>query len=100
MKRFESGERVFIGEFRNHKIDHVTWRDQSSGRTMTGDFLKHSVESGSDSLLVSERTPVDFDPSKYVCPFKKGQKVLVSLTSLTQSKGVFSASGKLEPIDG
>jgi len=74
------------------------WRDKGSGAMMEAEMLTHTVESGSESIAVNERQPDGWKAESYVCPFKKGQKVLLWIESMMTQKGLTSSRGQIQPI--
>lgn len=94
-----SGSRIFVGEFRATKTDHITWRDKDSGRRLEADLIRHTVECGADTIMVNERLPDGQDITKMSWPFKKGDRVVVHVESMEVNKGFTQVRGRLERID-
>lgn len=99
MDRVMRGERVIICEYRSSKMENIAWRDKESGKAMSAAVIRHTLESGPDSVTVNERTAADFDSSKWVAPAKKGQLVALHFTEFKTERGLMSARGTLEIIE-
>lgn len=98
-KLIEAGELVVIGEYRSSDAQTINYRDKTTGRMTDMDMLSHTVEFGSNSVKLRERTDDNFKPDQYKAPYKKGQRVVVQLESLLREKGVYTGSGKLQPLE-
>lgn len=98
-KLIEAGELIVIGEYRSSDAQSITYRDKTTGRMAEMDTLGHTVEFGNHSIKLRERTEDNFKPDQYKAPYKKGQKVVVQLESLLREKGVYTGSGKLQPLE-
>jgi hypothetical protein len=88
----------FVAEYRNSKAEAINYTDKMSGRAATLKTLRHGLEVNGEAVAFNERVPDSFKIEDYKAPFAKGQKVLVTLTSLQNDKGVIRASGKLDVI--
>lgn len=94
-----AGERIFVCEYRSSKCENITWRDKDTGRSQSAHIVRHTLESGPDSLILNERTGDNFDASKWAAPAKKGQTVVVHVTELKTERGMLSARGTLEVLE-
>jgi len=96
---FYAGEMVLVGEYRSSEAEQITWRDKASGAMLSAPMLRHVVELGVKSAIVSERVDrATFKPENYVPTFKKGDKVIVRLRTCMIEKGVIKLDGTLEPL--
>jgi len=98
---FLAGEQVIVVEYRGSKVDHVQWRDKQSQRAMSGDFLRHTVESNSASFPVDQRLAEGETAQAVIAELekaglKKGDKCILRYTQLTSAKGRVEAKGVLE----
>lgn len=98
ISEFKRGKFVVVAEYRSSKAENIKWRDQQSGRMLSGVTLTHVLECDGATIMVGERVPDDFDPKEYQPPFSKGQAVLLRLERLYTEKGVQKANGKLEAL--
>lgn len=99
VSEWKAGNLIALVEYRSSKAEPITWSDRETGRAMKAVTLTHVVENDKTSMIVSERVPETFDYANYVPPFKKGEKVLVQITSVARAKGVTTLYGTLEPLD-
>lgn len=99
MARIEKGERLIVCEYRSSKLETLNWRDKDTGKSMSAAVVRHTLESGPDSVTVNERTGNDFDAAKWVPPAKKGQMVALHFTEFKTERGIMSARGNLEVIE-
>jgi len=97
---WERGEPVMIVEYRKSIAEVIEWRDKGTQKPMTAPVLRHTVESASASLTVTERVPDTFNALGYKSPFKKSAKVVLWLTEWKQERGTISARGVLSEIVG
>jgi len=98
IKVWQSGSPVLLVEYRNSQAETIKWRDKETRRMMEAPSLRHSVETADSAIVVNERPAETMDVNKYVAPFRKGQKVLLHVQSLTTERGIVSARGILQPI--
>ncbi len=98
-KLIEAGELVVLGEYRSSDAQAITYRDKTTGRMAEMNTLAHTVEFGAHSIKLRERTEDSFKPAEYKSAYKKGQRVVVHLESLLREKGVYTGSGKLQPLE-
>jgi hypothetical protein len=96
IKSWENGVRIIVAEFRSAKVENIAWSDKSTGRAMHATIQRAVLESGGDSVSLSIRVPDGEKPADL--PYKKGQTVLVHLSSLVLNRGMLSATGSLEAL--
>lgn len=94
-----AGGKFLIGEYRSTKVDHINWRDGQTGRALSADIVKHTVEFGNDTIIIQERQPEGFNPVEYRPPYKKGQPVAWFIETLENSKGALSGRGRIEALE-
>ena len=92
---WERGEFIAVGEYRLSKAEMISWRDKQTGRAMTAPMLRHTVEFAAGSVQVAERVPENTRIEDIAVPFRKGERVVVYFSELAQSKGSFTARGRL-----
>jgi len=97
-KRLLGGVVGFLGEYRHSKAEMLQWRDKTTGKAMHAPVLRHTVETTTATISITERVADDFDVAGFKPPFTKGQKVLVELTELKLDKGNLSGRGSLPPV--
>ena len=95
LERVQTGEAVAVVEYRGSEVDEMKWTHEKTGRTMTAQIVRHRVETSSESFTVTEFLPDGYDTSKFVCPFKKGQRVVWIVEKLFRNKGAIQAGGTL-----
>jgi len=98
VSRVLAGAALLSVEYRGWRVDHIEWRDKGSGKAMSANLLRHTVELGPISLSVAERMPSDWNGSDYRCPFVKGSRCVVDFTSFSVTRGNYECAGKLEPL--
>lgn len=98
VEMWRQGKTIFFGEYRSSETETITWRDRQSGKTLTAPVLRHVVEFGNKSVVVSERVPDTFNPAEYSAPAKKGQPVVVDVASMETERGMISVRGALIPV--
>lgn len=101
LERVMKGELLQVVEYRGTKTEKIVYADKQTKEQKSFDKLSHSVETAHDAFKVDEDTRKipNFDPSKYVSPFKKGQSVVAVLQSVVQSRDTIEARGHLEPLE-
>lgn len=87
-----------IAEYRSSKAEEIKYTEKATGRQAIMKTLRHNLELGDVAVAFNERVEDSFNVADYKPPYQKGQKVLVSLTSLQNDKGVVRAAGKLTPL--
>lgn len=98
MEQIMAGKPLVVVEYRSSKAENIKWRDKETQKTLTGVFLRHTVEAGEVSVAVNERTGEDFKADGYKAPFKKGEKCVLVFTDYQTVKGATSARGVLVPL--
>lgn len=98
-KLLEEGYLGFIAEYRGSKAETINYMDKKSGKAASMNTLRHNLELGETAIAFNERVDDAFKVTEYKQPYKKGQKVLVFLTSLQNDKGVTRASGRIEALE-
>lgn len=97
-KEWESGIPVLLVEYRKSMAEQINWRDKASGKMMHAPVLRHTVETATASVMVTERVADDFKVDGYQAPFAKGQRVALYATELATDKGQLSARGQLVKV--
>lgn len=96
---FVSGAPVLQCAYMGSKAETISWRDKSSGKSMSAPILRHTCLLDGQALSVTERVDEKtFTPESYRSPFKQGQKVLVRFTEFLQQRGLLTARGELIAI--
>lgn len=93
-----SGEPLVCVEYRTGVVETISYRDKSTGRAASFSKVTHNVEAGSRNITVSERLPDGADPAKWVQTIKKGAPAVLILEGLSRERGIWQASGHLEPL--
>jgi len=97
-KKFQAGFIGFVGEFRFSSAETMKWRDKTTGKAMTAPILRHTVETATATVSITERVEDDFDVKAFVPEFKKGDRVMVELTELENERGSLKGRGTLTPL--
>jgi len=92
-------KRILFVEFRSSRVETINWRDKSTGRALTATMVKHVVESGDDSVVITERVPEGEKPTDHIFQEKKGTICALHVESLIVDKGSITGRGKLERFD-
>lgn len=98
ISEWRAGKLCALVEYRSSKAEPIRWRDKDTHMTMNAVTLTHSVETETQTIMVSERVDDNFDWKDYKAPFTKGQKAIVFFDSVGRNKGVTTLYGKLEPV--
>jgi len=77
----------------------MRWNDRETKQKREMRLVEHSVLVDAGTIKVTERLPDDADVSKIKVPFKRMQKVVLHIESITVEKGSTRASGTLEPLE-
>jgi len=96
----QKGGMFSLGEYRGGKAETITYRDKLTGKTAAFSQIGHNLESGNDMFVLQERMPDGADVSKFVPPFKKGDKVFVKLETVERVQGFLRATGTMSLIEG
>ena len=94
--KWATGEKLLVAEYRGGKIESLKLRDKDSGTVTERVIVRHQIEFGSDAVSITEWQPAGTLPTAIAMPFKKGDRVIFHLYSLSNVKGVLSAQGTLE----
>lgn len=99
-ERIRKGECLMLVEYRSSEVERIKFRDKETGKAEEMVKLSHTVEAGTSSFKVSERTNGDFRPDEYRPAFKKGQAVVLVVDSYGRDKSYNRvASGRLEKFE-
>ena len=95
---FKGGEKVIMCEYRFGKAERVNYRDKATGKPASFANIRHTVEVGDSSFLVSERVPDDYKVEEFKPRIPKGAKCLLNFDRFMVQSGVGQFSGVLVPI--
>jgi hypothetical protein len=98
VEQFKSGSRMLLGEYRHGKVETINYRDKTSGKPASFTSVRHTVEIGDDSFLISERVPDNFDQSQWSPPCVKGRRCVVKFDKFTVQNGVGQFGGTVLPL--
>lgn len=98
LKRAKAGELIAIGEWRSSKAEIIKWRDHQTGRAMEAPNLKHNVEFAGTPVAVGERVAEGTKLEDIHVSFSKGDMVVLSIETISRTKGLMSATGRLERL--
>lgn len=94
-----AGKPAIVVEYRQFKMEPITYRDTKSGAMVTKDTVAHGVEAGDLQVRVSEWIPDGVDAKTLKPAFEKGTKCILVIKSLNTDKGVLRAQGELIPLE-
>lgn len=99
IERINKGEAVVLLEWRSCNVDTVKLTDGKTGRVRQAVAVKHACEKGNDQVSITEWLPDGTDPKGVVVPWKKGDKVLLTLTGYGRVKGtgIWQGQGTFSP---
>jgi hypothetical protein len=90
-KALMAGSCLFVGEWRGAKPETVKYVSKKTGQPAQFGKLTHVVETGEGatfaSVDVTEMVPDGVDPAAHPVPFKRGDRILVSVKSLEDDFG-------------
>jgi len=98
VERFKTGARILLGEYRHGKCETINYRDKTTGKPASFTGIKHSVEVGEETFLISERVPDGYDVLSFVQPCVKGSRCVVTFDKFTITSGVGQFSGTVSPL--
>lgn len=98
VEKFKTGARILLGEYRHGKCETINYRDKQTGKPASFTAVRHTVEIGDDSFLVSERVPDNFEISTWSPPVRKGSRVLVQFDKFQVVNGVGQFGGTVIPL--
>jgi len=92
---------LMVAEYLMSKPERIEYRDKTTKQPATMDKLSHSVMTEQGVLTVEQDTRKirDFDPAKYVSPFKRGQRLCILISSLQVQLGVITVRGTPHVIE-
>jgi len=99
-QRLLRGGCFIVGEYRVAKAETITYRDKITGKSAQFASIGHHIETGNEAVTVQERVPDGADISKFTPPHKKGQQVVVTVSTLERVGGFLRATGSIEPVEG
>jgi len=99
-KRFLAGEPLMVAEFRMAVVDVINFRDKKTGAARSADVIKTTVETATRSITFTEFVRDEkFVADKFVPSFQKGDKVVIQLESLQESRGIMTGGGILHRLE-
>lgn len=98
IEQWQAGAMILLVEYRHSTAEVINWRDKATGKVESMNSLTHNIEAGKLSIAVRERVQGQLNVEQYKPPFQTGQKCILRVESLVREKGVWKASGALEPI--
>jgi len=92
---------IMVAEYLMSKAERIEYRDKTTKQPAVMDKLAHTVltEQGAINVEQDTRKLPAFEPSKYVSPFKRGQKLCILISSVQVSLGVITVRGVAHPIE-
>jgi len=93
-----NGETIMAGEYIGSVAETISWRDKTTGKAMTAPTLRHTIMTGSKSVLVRERCADDSKPDSYGPPYSCMQSVVCTFWAVSSPNGAVHAEGKLEAL--
>lgn len=91
-----AGEAVMKVEVRGTKVDAVRLTNQKTGRIEDRHVIRYALEAGERQITCAEWLPAGSSPPPSL-PWKKGDRAILLLNALSNSKGAISAGGTLHP---
>ena len=95
---FKQGAKLLLCEYRHGKAERVRYRDKVTGKAAEFVTVRHTIEVGSDTFLVTERVPDDFDEVGYRPAIAKGARCVLQFDRFEVRNGVGQFVGRLIPI--
>jgi len=95
---FKGGARILLGEYRQGKCETINYRDKTTGKPSSFTSVRHTVEIGEDSFLISERVPDGFDVLQWAKPCAKGTRCVVNFNKFQVQNGVGQFEGTVTPL--
>ena len=89
------GAWVMVGEYRQFSPETTQARDKKTGQVRYFKVLRSTIETGKDSVPVTEFVSEETDMSKVAAPASKGDKVVVVFARANTDKGQRSVSGQV-----
>ena len=89
LQLLSEGKCIMIGEFRGGKAERIDYTDKKTGKRTHFNRIAHAFEVGAaaEQVRVTERMDDEADTSKYVVPFKKGDRMLMVVEAIDVDKG-------------
>jgi len=95
---FKSGARIILGEYRHGKCEVVNYRDKTTGKPSSFTSVRHNVEVGTDTFVISERVPEGFNIAAWVQPVPKGKRCVLTFDSFKVQNGVGQFGGTVAAL--
>jgi len=93
VEKFKAGSRILVGEYRHGKCETINYRDKQSGKPASFTSVRHTVEIGEDSFLISERVPDNFNVAEWLPPVPKGKRCVITFDKFLVANGVGQFNG-------
>ena len=90
---FLKGVPAIVLTYHSAKAETVNYRDKVTHQAAQFKSLRHTCLTDDGAVVWQERVPDNFNAETYQSPYKKGQRILVKITSLQSSQGVMTISG-------
>jgi len=97
-KLWESGKVCVPVEYVSGMAEKIQWRDEATGKRLEAPVVKHNVIAGQDIMVVNERVPDEYKVESFVSQFKRGQRCLLTIQSLSVMRGVVMVRGTLQAL--
>jgi hypothetical protein len=99
MELVMKGKCVIVAEYRSSRAEFREWRDKATQRVMSGNFLRHTVETEDGALTISDKLAEGVKAEDYRCPYTKGQMIVVHVRRMSEEKGNVSIYGSLDSLE-
>lgn len=100
-KLLNDGNVVLLGTWWSGRIETISMRDKTAGANgarRTAYVLRQTVMTEKDPIPVSRWLKDGEDPEKILMPAKRGDKVVVVVSSMETSNGQMNIGGVVEPL--
>jgi len=95
---FLAGVPAIVLTYHSAKAETIQYRDKQTHQAAKFNSLRHTCLTDGGAVIWQERVPDEFKADSYVSPYKRGDKILVSVTSLQNQNGVTTISGAGEAL--
>jgi len=92
------GSPILVLTYHGAKAEAIPYRDKVTKQATHFNSLRHTCLNDSGAVVWQERTPENFDPTHYSSPFKRGDRICVTVSRLESNQGVTVISGVGEVI--
>lgn len=97
MKGLMQGQQLIVAKYWAGRVEEVNYRDKQSGQTKKMRVVRETILLDGEAAVVTRI--LNDDKEAFDNPFKRGESVVVFITSAETIQGFRRYQGKIEPFE-